>query len=286
MPSLLVAEDISIIRSNVIKIITQEKPDIQPIIEATNGREAIRLVEQTRPDIILMDIKMPELNGLEATRLIHSRYPAIKTIILTAHDDFLYAQQALRLGAADYILKPVRPNQLLVALSQVQNQIRQEQKQRENIYKLAHRQQLRSEEEFSTLKEDFQGDYNVSPQAEGPVQQAIAYIQNNLSHPELSLNMVANAVNLSTSHLAFLLKTALGISYVQYVNYLRLEQAKLLLKTTHMSIAAVSEMVGYATPSYFYRLFQRETNMTPAHYRQGDATDNEEVLSGDEEMGR
>ena len=281
MLSLLIAEDIAIIRSNIVKIITQEKPDIQPIIEASNGQEALSLVEQTRPDIILMDIKMPELNGLEATRLIHNRYPSIKIIILTAYDEFVYAQQAIRFGAADYILKPIRPNQLVVALSQVQNQIRQEQEQKEKLYQMAHHRQLLSTDHSPAKEENHQEHHNLTDQIESPVQQAITYIHNNLSHPELSLNMVANKVNLSASHLAFLLKTTLGVSYIQYVNYLRLEQSKILLKTTTISISAVAEMVGYATPSYFYRLFQRETDMTPTNYRQANSPHN-----GDEDLSR
>ncbi|MCB9076951.1 MAG: response regulator [Anaerolineaceae bacterium] len=273
MPGLVVADDISIIRAHIVRIITQEKPEIQPIVEARNGQEALSLVDQTRPDIVLMDIKMPELDGLEATRLIRTRYPTIKTIILTAHDEFVYAQQALRLGAADYLLKPVRPNQLLVALSQVQNQIRQEQQQRENFYKLAHRQHLLLEDDSPAVKENFQTYQNLSTQDESPVQQAIDYIHNHLSQPELSLNVVANTVNLSASHLAFLLKATLGVSYIQYVTYLRLEQAKILLKTTTMNIATVAEMIGYANPAYFYRLFQRETHMTPTVYRHAGPTE-------------
>ncbi|HRV94404.1 MAG TPA: response regulator [Anaerolineae bacterium] len=272
MPGLVVAEDISMIRSHIVRIVTQEKPEIQPIVEARNGQEALSLVNQTRPDIVLMDIKMPELDGLEATRRIHIRYPDIKTIILTAHDEFVYAQQALRLGAVDYILKPIRPNQLVVALSQVQNQIRLEQQQKENFFEMAHRQHFLSGEDRPAEEENFQGHQSLSHQIETPVQQAIEYIHNNLSHPELSLNMVANTVNLSTSHLAFLLKATLGVSYIQYVTYLRLEQAKILLKTTTLNIATVAEMIGYTNPAYFYRLFQRETNMTPTVYRHADPT--------------
>lgn len=272
MPGLVVADDISIIRSHIVRIITQEKPEIQPIVEARNGQEALSLIDQTRPDIVLMDIKMPELDGLEATRLIRTRYPTIKTIILTAHDEFVYAQQALRLGAADYILKPVRPTQLVVALNQVQNQIRQEQQQRQKFDEMAHRQQLLFGEDGLAKRENFQEHQRQSNPIESPVQQAIDYIHNHLSQPELSLNMVANTVNLSTSHLAFLLKATLGVSYIQYVTHLRLEQAKILLKTTSLNIATVAEMIGYANPAYFYRLFQRETNMTPTVYRHADPT--------------
>jgi two-component system response regulator YesN len=270
MPGLLVADDISIIRSHVARIVAREKPDLQPIVQASDGQEALSLVRQTRPDIILMDIKMPGLDGLQATKLIHAEYPATKTIILTAHDEFVYAQQALRLGAVDYIVKPVRPTQLVMVLTQVQAQIRLEQQRQEKFDEMARRLQLPPGEDRPAVRGDFQGPQDPAHQSNGPVQQAIAYIQQNLGQPEISLNMVASAVNLSTSHLAFLLKTNLGVSYIKYLNYLRLEQAKVLLKTTNLNIATVAEMVGYANPAYFYRLFQRETNMTPTAYRHAD----------------
>lgn len=270
MSGILVADDISMIRTHVVKIVAREKPELQPIIEASDGQEALNLVRQTRPDIVLMDIKMPKLDGLQAIRLIQAEYPTIKTIILTAHDEFIYAQQAIRLGAADYILKPVRPTQLVVALTQVQARLRQEQQQQEKFAEMARHLQVLAEADRSAKRDDLQAQLDPATPGDGPVQQAIEYIRQNLSQPEISLNMVANAVNLSTSHLAFLLKTNLGVSYIKYLNYLRLEQAKILLKTTNFNIATVAEMVGYANPTYFHRLFQRETSMTPAAYRQAD----------------
>lgn len=272
MPGLLVADDISIIRSHVAKIVAQEKPDLQPIVEASDGQQAISLARQIQPDIVLMDIKMPELDGLQATRLIRAEYPATKTIILTAHDEFDYAQQALRLGVSDFLLKPIRPTQLVMVLTQVHAHIRREQQYREKFDEMARHLQLLLRDDNPTKRRDFQEHKNLSDQNENPVQQAIEYIQKNLSQPHISLNMVANAVNLSPSHLAFLLKANLGMSYIKYVNYLRLERAKILLKTTTLNVAMVAEIVGYTNPSYFYRLFQRETKMTPTTYRQSDLT--------------
>jgi len=87
--------------------------------EAKNGREAVEMAAAVRPDIILMDIRMPGLDGLEATRLIKARHPAVEVIILTAHGNFSYSQLAIKSRVADYLLKPVRPTELAEALDRV-----------------------------------------------------------------------------------------------------------------------------------------------------------------------
>ena len=87
------------------------------------------------------------------------------------------------------------------------------------------------------------------------------------NRPDISLNEVADAVNLSSSHLVHLLKEQVGLSYKSYLISLRMDAAKHLLRTTDLPVAAVAETVGYENVSNFYRLFHRETGCTPAAYR-------------------
>jgi len=89
---------------------------IQILGEASNGREALAIVHQTVPDLIIMDIKMPGINGIEATRQIKAYYPAIEVIILTAYGKFSYSQQAIKAQATDYLLKPIQPQKLIDAV--------------------------------------------------------------------------------------------------------------------------------------------------------------------------
>jgi len=84
--------------------------------EAASGREALDKVHQTRPDLIIMDIKMPGIDGIEATRQIKALYPATEVIILTAYSMFSYSQQAIKAQATDYLLKPIQPQQLIEAV--------------------------------------------------------------------------------------------------------------------------------------------------------------------------
>jgi two-component system response regulator YesN len=132
MPGLLVADDTALIRSTIKRVVNRENLGFQPVLEAANGEEAVALARQHKPDIVLMDIKMPGLDGLQAAAIIRREFPATKIIILTAYDDFPYVQKALKLGAVDYLLKPIRPDKLAAILTQVYDQFQQEQQQLQN----------------------------------------------------------------------------------------------------------------------------------------------------------
>ena len=175
MPGLLVADDMPIVRATVAKIVADENLELRPVAEACNGAEAVSLARQMHPDVVLMDIKMPGMDGLEAASTIRSEQPNTKIVMLSAYDEFSYIRQA-----------------------------------------------------FSD---------------------------------------VANAVHMSPSHLAALLKAKAGISYVKYLRSLRIAHAIQLLRTTNLIIEAIAATVGYTAISNFYRLFQRETGMTPAALR-------------------
>lgn len=85
--------------------------------EAASGREALEKVHDTRPDLIIMDIKMPGIDGIEATRQIKALYPATEVLILTAYGKFSYSQQAIKAQATDYLLKPIHPQHLIAAVN-------------------------------------------------------------------------------------------------------------------------------------------------------------------------
>lgn len=257
MPGLLIADDMPIIRRAVIRIASEEQLNLHPVIEARNGVEALAAARRNQPDIIVMDIKMPVMDGLQAASMIRAELPTAKIIMLTAHDEFAFAQQALRLGAVDYLLKPIRPTNLREVLLRVHAQLHREQQ---------HRHQLDSMAKNRDTSRPAPGTDSLTP-ASHRVSQATAYICDNIERPDLSLVEVAQQVNLSPSHLAHLLKSEMGVGYSAYVTRLRMEQAKQLLQSTDLNITTIAEMVGCPSASNFYRLFRRETKMTPAAYR-------------------
>jgi two-component system response regulator NreC len=101
---ILIADDHDVVRSG-LRVLLRTSPDYSIVGEASDGEEAVRLTEKTSPDLVIMDISMPTLDGIAATRMIKERHPDVKVIILTAHEDEEYAFQVLRAGANGYVLK-------------------------------------------------------------------------------------------------------------------------------------------------------------------------------------
>lgn len=118
MIRVLIADDQELIRQS-LSFVLDAQEDIEMVGTASNGREAIELVRKEKPDVVLMDIRMPEVDGVECTRLIKAAHPEIKVIILTTFDDDEYVFGALRYGASGYLLKGVSVKELANAVREV-----------------------------------------------------------------------------------------------------------------------------------------------------------------------
>jgi len=117
--TVLLAEDHEIVREG-LRALLEHEDDIEVIGEAQTGRQAVKLTGKLRPDVVVMDIAMPLLNGLEATRQILQARPAIKVLILSAHSDDAYIEQIIGLGAAGYLIKQTSHDVLSRAIREVQ----------------------------------------------------------------------------------------------------------------------------------------------------------------------
>ncbi len=118
MIRVLIAEDQELIRQS-LEIMLSNKPDIEIVGTAENGREAIRMTRSLRPEVILMDIRMPELDGVQCIQIIKENYPDIKIIVLTTFDDDEYVFNALKNGASGYLLKGISIGELVEAIRTV-----------------------------------------------------------------------------------------------------------------------------------------------------------------------
>jgi two-component system, NarL family, response regulator NreC len=116
--SVLIVEDHPVVRSGIRMLLTEEG-DIDVMAEANNGREALTLLDGMSPDLLLLDISMPEVNGLEVTQQVREKFPTLPILILTMHEDERYFFQLLRAGATGYIVKGAAPNDLVSAVRAV-----------------------------------------------------------------------------------------------------------------------------------------------------------------------
>lgn len=112
---IIIADDHSVVRSG-LRLLLQSSPDFTVVAEAEDGEEAVALVDRHKPDVVVMDISMPKLNGIEATGIMKQNNPELKIIILTVHEDEEYVYQMLRAGASGYVLKSAGKKEIFAAI--------------------------------------------------------------------------------------------------------------------------------------------------------------------------
>lgn len=115
---LVLADDHAVVRSGTRELLEQE-PDLKIVGEASNGEEAVRMAQELQPDVIVMDVRMPKMSGVEATRRIKAQSPGVKVLVLTAHDDDEYVFALLQAGANGYLLKTAEIEELVRAIRMV-----------------------------------------------------------------------------------------------------------------------------------------------------------------------
>ncbi|MZQ82265.1 response regulator [Paenibacillus sp. 5J-6] len=133
MYKLILVDDEEDVREGVVREIDWDAIGFEVIEKAENGREALEMVERLQPDVVVTDIQMPFMNGLQLAEAIRERFPTIKLIILTGHDEFEYAQRAIKLHIDEYVLKPFSAQELINALLKVKGHIQEEVAHRENV---------------------------------------------------------------------------------------------------------------------------------------------------------
>ena len=131
MYRLLIADDEALEREGLEWIITKMMPDTFEIIHADNGRTAIQKADEHRPHIVMMDVRMPGIQGLDALKEIKERHPLVKMVLVTAYEYFDYAQQALSLGVKEYLVKPAKRDQIVAVLQRLVDEIRDECRKRD-----------------------------------------------------------------------------------------------------------------------------------------------------------
>lgn len=214
---------------------------------ARDGREGLMLIRQLRPDILLTDIRMPNMDGLGMVAALGAELPRMQIAVLTAFRDFDYAKQALSLGVCRYLLKPSKMEELREAFRVMTQRLSQ-----------------------------------LPPQPAGPeaeaeenheagafvARAALKYIRAHYTE-HLNLNDVAEQVFVSQWHLSKLINRHLKKSFLDIVNDLRVERAKELLSQPQRRVSEIAEAVGYADVAHFSRTFKRITGQTPMEYRGG-----------------
>lgn len=251
MLKILIADDEHIEREILTDIICRRMEHEAEVRTAENGRRAVEIAALWGADIVLMDIEMPGVNGLDAVRQIMAQRPNTKVLFITAYSLFQYAHEAVRLGACDYILKPVDADNVEQAIRRAAAQA-ETQRQLEELARAGAGQEVEADsgDRVSLMMSKVKG-----------------YLQNNYMY-DVSLDSLGDILRISPSYLSSTFKKCFGVGFLDYLTELRVQAAKDLLADPLRSTAEVASLVGYESASYFTRAFKKKTGQTPTEYRQ------------------
>lgn len=243
MLRVLIADDEAIERRYLSSLFQKYPDKFQIAGEAANGREILELASMLRPDIIIMDINMPLMNGLESAHEIKQLLPETLILLNTAYAEFEFAKKAVDYKLDAYLLKPASERQIFDAIKDC----------------LASRRTATSPtpapcpDEPHTLFED-----------------AVAIVENyitlNYTKP-LSLQELAELVHFSSSYLSRIFHQTKGVTIRAYINQIRLGQAVELLKNTNKPIQEIASDCGFSNVSHFNRVFKQQTGNSPLEFR-------------------
>lgn len=258
----IIVDDEKNVRYIINDFITSFDLEIEIIAQAENGEVALKCCKKMKPDLVISDIKMPNLNGIEMLEEMRIIDENIMCIFVSAYTDFNFAQAAIKQGAKGYILKPIQAEELYQLLKEVREVWIKKQKEKSKFKRLERTvNQLKSERLNDVISEKkINNDYNRV------IYKVINYIEE-YYHEDISLDSVADNVFLNKNYLSDLFHKEIGKSFVQYLTEFRLEKAKTLYEIDDFRVGEIADMVGFSDCSYFIKLFKKYTGATPNEYR-------------------
>ena len=261
MLRLLIADDEVIERKVLYKTLQKNVGDQCVIFQAENGRQALRVYEEEKIQIAILDIEMPGINGIEAAQKIREKDKECCIIFLTAFDEFSYAKRAIVIRALDYLLKPCEEDELVAVMEEAMRLT----DKRLNVSGVPSpgvpSPDIRREEHAEAMPRD-DGDGRLAQVAETIRE----YIRNNYMK-EISMQDAARMMNYSDAYFCKLFKQCFDQNFTSYLTGFRVNEAKKLLKDRSISVKDVSMQVGYYDSNYFAKVFKRMTGMIPSEYR-------------------
>ena len=260
MIRLLIADDEKLEREALAEMVARRFEHEVVLELAENGRKAADTAVLWGADLILMDIEMPGMSGLDAARAVLAQRPGCRVIFVTAYSLFQYAHEAVHLGACDYLLKPVDPDELEASIRRAMRQVEAERK----LEELATAKALPEPQDAGAAPAEDAADED-SPAAM-VMAQVRRYLEDNYMF-DLSLDSVGEILHISPAYLSAQFKKYQKMNFLDCLTELRINAAKELLADPLRSTAEVASMVGYDDSSYFARAFKKRTGMTPTQYR-------------------
>ena len=232
--NLLIADDENLELKVLEKTVKKYFVDELEIFASSNGRKASQICDEVKPDIALLDIEMPGMNGIELAKYIKEKYAECIIIFITAYDRFDYDIEAMHIKAFDYLLKPWKEERLCELINTAIENVRSMQK----TDSIVHSQK-------DVIKD---------------------YIDRNYKK-DISAKDVAGILGYSDVYFSKVFKQLFDDNFINYLTNIRIDRAKVLLKDVSFNIKEVGKSVGYADSNYFTKVFKRSIGISPSEYR-------------------
>lgn len=271
MYRVLLVDDEQIERMALAKKIDRYYGDKVDIYHAVNGREAVAMCGEQKNDIVIMDISMPEMNGVMAAKYIRKMDDECSIIFLSAYDDFEYARNAIKVRALDYLLKPCDMNDLLAVMDTALQKL-----DKENVFNgnsISGKEQNKETEicgsNANNVRENRpkRTDNVRNSDEQTTIKYLKEYLENNYIY-DISMQEAAEEMGYSDAYFSKLFKQYFNQNFTAYLTEYRIKKAKELLSNTNHSIKDISRMVGYTDSNYFAKIFKRLVGEIPSKYRE------------------
>ncbi len=251
-PKILIVEDNTQIAGFIIDVLK----DKYNCITSENGRSGLVIASSFFPDLIIADEMMPIMSGLEMVKLLKQRprLASIPIIMLTAKSDNKTENESIKLGVDVFMTKPFEPNALLGRISQL----------------LRSRTEIEEKVRIQAIAEAESKPIEAESVNEKLLAKIAKIIEENISDPDLNVNLLCEKSGIGTKQLYRLIKKYMGISPLDYIRRVRLQKGAMLLSQHRFTVAEISYMVGFKTPSYFTKCFQALFGVKPSLYKSDD----------------
>lgn len=239
----MVVEDEAVIRENIVKKANTANRNFKVQAVCKNGQDALKTLSVIPVDVVITDIKMPIMDGMELAKKIHENHASVKIIILSGYSDFNYAKKAIAYNVSDYLLKPLDIEELRKTLNRILFEIKNaisELESKEMIY------QNLTVEQLSELVQK--------------------YLLNNF-RKNITLSQISKHFGYTSEYIGRVFKKYNQKTILKHLTTLRINEAKkLLMSDENFDIGSVGQKVGYTDPSYFSRVFKNNVGTYPKEF--------------------
>lgn len=243
MYKVIIVDDEKNIRERMAKFLPWEEFDFEVVGTAKDGLLALELVKLLKPDLVLSDIRMPNIDGIQLAEQLYRHYPDIVTVFISSYNEFELAQKAIRFNVKGYLLKPVMKNDFRDLMTDLSKQ---------NIFSLP--------KEVGSIQSHTAE--NTSDYMEKARKYLFAHYAENIT-----LKDVADELFIHEAYFSKLFNQEIGEGFSAFLNGIRIERAKEQLKYSNKQLKDISNDVGFSSSSYFNRVFKQKVGVSPMIFR-------------------